>query len=208
MDTQQPPPQLPKINFRVLIIGRANAGKTSILRRVCDTTQSPTIIRRTGLTADQVHLDPSMDVSDIVLLIGYYWPFTSVASTALRTNLSSPIMTVIFFMIPADLSRETTRNWRKCRNSCNRSPERRICKIDYMQYGLDYRVFMIASTDGRVLRYCVPMDNQRPELDLKYFKDICPDQNGASLWTFLTVFNAKRWSPYHWGVHEVWPVPA
>ena len=27
-------------------------------------------------------------------------------------------------------------------------------------------------------RYCVPMDNQRPELDLKHFKDICPDQNG------------------------------
>ena len=32
---------LPKINFRVLIIGRANAGKTSILQRVCDTTDSP-----------------------------------------------------------------------------------------------------------------------------------------------------------------------
>ncbi|KAF8262503.1 hypothetical protein EI94DRAFT_678021 [Lactarius quietus] len=26
-------------------------------------------------------------------------------------------------------------------------------------------------------RYCVPMDNQRPELDLRHFKDICPDQN-------------------------------
>lgn len=25
--------------------------------------------------------------------------------------------------------------------------------------------------------YCIPMDNQRPGLDLKYFKDICPDQN-------------------------------
>ena len=28
-------------------------------------------------------------------------------------------------------------------------------------------------------RYCVPMDNQRPELDLKFFNDICPDKNGA-----------------------------
>ncbi|KAF8266460.1 hypothetical protein EI94DRAFT_1701713 [Lactarius quietus] len=26
-------------------------------------------------------------------------------------------------------------------------------------------------------RYCVPMDNQRPELDLKFFDDICPDKN-------------------------------
>jgi hypothetical protein len=29
-------------------------------------------------------------------------------------------------------------------------------------------------------RYCVPMDNVRPSLDLKYFDDICPDKNGAS----------------------------
>ena len=31
------------LEFRVLIIGRANAGKTSILKRVCDTTESPEI---------------------------------------------------------------------------------------------------------------------------------------------------------------------
>ena len=33
------------VKFRVLIIGRANAGKTSILQRVCDTTESPEIYR-------------------------------------------------------------------------------------------------------------------------------------------------------------------
>ena len=38
-------PQLPEIWFRVLVIGRANAGKTSILQRVCETTESPTIYR-------------------------------------------------------------------------------------------------------------------------------------------------------------------
>jgi len=36
----------PKVQFRVLIIGRANAGKTTILQRVCDTTKSPTIYRK------------------------------------------------------------------------------------------------------------------------------------------------------------------
>ena len=36
------------------------------------------------------------------------------------------------------------------------------------------------------------MDNQRPELDLKFYKDICPDQNGVSLKTFVTVFNAAE----------------
>ena len=33
------------------------------------------------------------------------------------------------------------------------------------------------------------MDNQRPQLDLKFYKDICPDKNGASLRTFMTIFN-------------------
>ena len=45
MDAQQPRRQIPKFQFRVLIIGRANAGKTSILQRVCDTTNSPIIYR-------------------------------------------------------------------------------------------------------------------------------------------------------------------
>src|ERR1700761_9469462 len=39
--------QTPKICFRVLIIGRANAGKTSILQRICDTTESPIVFQRT-----------------------------------------------------------------------------------------------------------------------------------------------------------------
>ena len=46
MSTEQTKRQIPNIQFRVLIIGRANAGKTSILQRVCDTTESPTIYRR------------------------------------------------------------------------------------------------------------------------------------------------------------------
>ena len=37
--------QVPNDQFRVLIIGRANAGKTSILKRVCDTTESPKIYK-------------------------------------------------------------------------------------------------------------------------------------------------------------------
>ena len=45
MTTQQDRTQLPDIKFRVLIIGRANAGKTTILQKVCDTTESPEIYR-------------------------------------------------------------------------------------------------------------------------------------------------------------------
>ena len=80
MSTEQAQRRIPDIQFRVLVIGRANAGKTSILQRVCDTTESPTIYRQgkqgrkevhglnfvweSDLTTDQVKLDPSMDVSD------------------------------------------------------------------------------------------------------------------------------------------------
>ena len=33
------------LKFRVLVLGRANAGKTTILQRVCERTQSPKIYR-------------------------------------------------------------------------------------------------------------------------------------------------------------------
>ena len=45
MAAQQNLPQIPNVKFRVLIIGRANAGKTTILQRVCNTTESPQIYR-------------------------------------------------------------------------------------------------------------------------------------------------------------------
>jgi GTPase SAR1 family protein len=85
MSTVQTPRRIPNLQFRVLVLGRANAGKTTILQRVCDTTESPTIYQRgeygrkeevrgahfvcesdltTDLTTDQFKLEPSMDVSD------------------------------------------------------------------------------------------------------------------------------------------------
>ena len=30
------------------------------------------------------------------------------------------------------------------------------------------------------LRFCIPMDNDRPSLDVKHFDEICPDKNGMS----------------------------
>ena len=37
-----------RVRFRVLIIGRANAGKTTILQRVCNTTEQPKIFSPDG----------------------------------------------------------------------------------------------------------------------------------------------------------------
>jgi GTPase SAR1 family protein len=45
MATEQTRRRFSDLQFRVLVIGRANAGKTSILQRVCETTESPTVYR-------------------------------------------------------------------------------------------------------------------------------------------------------------------
>ena len=37
---------------------------------------------------------------------------------------------------------------------------------------------------GLLFRYCIPMDNDRPSLDLRHFDDICPDKNGTSKHNF------------------------
>ena len=36
-----------------------------------------------------------------------------------------------------------------------------------------------------LVKYCISMDNVRPELDLKYFDRICPDKNGVSNHNFI-----------------------
>ena len=78
-----------------------------------------------------------------------------------------------------------------------------------MQYGTHCQPFTDYDCDFDVrYRYCVPMDNQRPELDLRHFKDICPDQNGMSSRAFLTVVNASIFSASHRGLHQVRSIPS
>jgi hypothetical protein len=36
-----------------------------------------------------------------------------------------------------------------------------------------------------VVRFCVPMDNDRPSLDLKHSDNICPDKNGTSKCNYM-----------------------
>ena len=95
-------------------------------------------------------------------------------------NFSSPITRVTLFTIHVESSLVARRNSKFYRNSFNASVEKGDYVIDCMLYGLDAQVFVMPTADGHTLRYCVPMDNQRPELDLKFYKDICPDRNGVS----------------------------
>ena len=126
MSTEQTYQVIPKIQFQVLIIGRANAGKTLILQQFCDTMEIPTIYRweengrkeevhgpkfvcESDLTADQVTLDLSMDVSDnctsLRLPTGIDLDMAlSKASTPSTMSLCSPIIWATFFMILVESS--------------------------------------------------------------------------------------------------------
>jgi hypothetical protein len=88
-----------------------------------------------------------------------------------------------------ELSQVAQRNLKYCKDSFNACVEKGDYAINYMPYGLESAASAIMKTDNHFLRYCVPMDNQRPQLDLKFYKDICPDENGESLRTFMTVFD-------------------
>ncbi|KAG5637658.1 hypothetical protein H0H81_003679 [Sphagnurus paluster] len=45
--------------FRILVIGRANAGKTTILQKVCNTTDQPEIYNAKGKKVDETVVDPT-----------------------------------------------------------------------------------------------------------------------------------------------------
>ncbi|KAH9176741.1 hypothetical protein EDB89DRAFT_2240495, partial [Lactarius sanguifluus] len=140
MHRQQPPHRIPKIKFRVLVIGRANAGKTSILQRVCDTTDSPTIYRG----KEKITLEPSIDrgehTIDDQLVFSNHTGYIFHDSRGIESASTYELKILQNFIQS------------KCR-------ERRL------------------GDRLHAIWYCVPMDNQRPELDLRFFKGICPDQN-------------------------------
>ncbi|KAH9051807.1 hypothetical protein EDB87DRAFT_1836182 [Lactarius vividus] len=141
MDTQQNHrTRVPTIRFRVLIIGRANAGKTTILQRVCDTTGSP-IVYRGG---KEVTLDPSMNrgehTIDDELVFSNHRGYIFHDSRGIELGSKEELEILQAFI-------------------------RRKCEERRLQDRL------------HAIWYCVPMDNQRPQLDLIFYKDICPDRN-------------------------------
>ncbi|KAG5649287.1 hypothetical protein H0H81_004834, partial [Sphagnurus paluster] len=51
--------------FRILVIGRANAGKTTILQKVCNTTDQPEIFDKEGNKLDPAVVNPTGGGADI-----------------------------------------------------------------------------------------------------------------------------------------------
>ncbi|KAH9168907.1 GTP-binding protein [Lactarius sanguifluus] len=159
MNTQQASRRTPKITFRVLIIGRANAGKTSILQRICDTTDSPVIYRRSGWERERVTLDPSMDRGehsiDDELVFSNHGGYIFHDSRGIESGGIDELQILQRFI-------------------------RRKCQETRLRDRL------------HAIWYCVPMDNQRPQLDLKFFKDICPDRNVPVIAVFTKYDQFRR----------------
>ncbi|KAI9433128.1 hypothetical protein H4582DRAFT_1857037 [Lactarius indigo] len=137
MDTQQPGRRIPEIKFRVLIIGRANAGKTSILQRICETTESPVIYRGMKEVRSPTRGEHGIDDE---LMFSNHKGYVFHDSRGIESGGAEELTILQEFI----------------RRKCG---ERRLA--DRLH----------------AIWYCVPMDNQRPQLDLKFFKNICPDGN-------------------------------
>ncbi|KAJ6534528.1 hypothetical protein DFH09DRAFT_1180698 [Mycena vulgaris] len=154
--------ELPKVKFRVLIAGRANAGKTSILQRVCDTTNSPDTYRVEVVngkeTRTKIHLDPTSergqhDITDELVFSnheGYVFHDTRGFESGSTNELQ--------------IIQEFVRD---------RSGRKRL------------------QDRLHAIWYCIPMDNQRPSLDIEPFHNICPDKNVPVIAVF-TKYEAFR----------------
>ncbi|KAH8979663.1 hypothetical protein EDB86DRAFT_2814385 [Lactarius hatsudake] len=155
MNTQQPSRRIPDVQFRVLIIGRANAGKTSILKRICETTESPVIYRG----GEEVKLDPSMDRGehriDDELVFSNHRGYVFHDSRGIEAGSAEELDTLRKFI------------QQKCGGGRLRDRLHAIW-------------------------YCVPMDNQRPQLDLKFFNDICPERNVPVIAVFTKYDQFRR----------------
>ena len=131
MEDKQTYHRAQKIPFRVLIIGRANAGKTTILQSVCETTESPVIYRRKGWKREEVggpkyssasltSLSPTrsnLTRQSMLVMIILRLPLivnhgASGANTKSTTNLCSLIIRVMSSTIPGELSQVALTNLR------------------------------------------------------------------------------------------------
>ncbi|KAH9008681.1 hypothetical protein EDB84DRAFT_1425992 [Lactarius hengduanensis] len=155
MNTQQSRRRIPEVQFRVLIIGRANAGKTSILKRICETTESPVIYRG----GEEVKLDPSVDRGehriDDELVFSNHRGYVFHDSRGIESGSAR--------------------------------------ELDMLQEFIQQKCGKGRLRDRlHAIWYCVPMDNQRPQLDLKFFNDICPERNVPVIAVFTKYDQFRR----------------
>jgi len=161
MDAQKNLPKVPSdIKFRVLIIGRANAGKTSILQRVCDTTESPEIYRLDpNGNRERVQLDPTTERGE-----------HNIEDELAFTNHDGYVF-------------HDSRGF-----EAGGEGELKIVQEFVRRKSREKRL----KNRLHAIWYCIPMDNDRPSLDLKYFEDICPDKNVPVIAVFTKYDQFRR----------------
>jgi len=160
MDAQQDRLRVPNIKFRILIIGRANAGKTSILQRVCDSLDSPEIYRHDGSgTRHRIQLDHTMERG----------------THNIEDELTFPSHDGYVFHDSPGFEWGSVDEFRVVQDFVHRkSQERRL--RDRLH----------------AIWYCIPMDNDRPSLELRHFGDICPDKQVPVIAVFTKFDQFKR----------------
>ena len=147
MALQQNQFQVPNVQFRVLITGKANSGKTSILQRVCDTTESPRIYRLDSQgQRSQVRSHSGSSISSSISSPSRFYLILQPRLVAIfllemadrdcddrgcsagtiisMTNSFSKTMMVIFSMTPVDSKVVVRQSGRSCKNSSSGSRAR------------------------------------------------------------------------------------
>ena len=178
----------PNSKLRVLVMGRAKAGKTlDILQRVCDTyTESPEIngvsigLRRRRNRVNSHSSQHRWSHHPLRFSgphnggLDAHWHCglacyagCSAASIASLTNSLSQTTMAIFSVTSAELSPAAKKVVRE-KSTEKQLRERLHCNLvrqllDYVLSGTAYQ-----------------MDNRRPSLDTKHSNDVCPHQNGRS----------------------------
>ena len=205
-DQTVPRRRLPDVKFRVLIVGRANAGKTSILQRVCDTTESPITyvviaggrreVRLTLCEPDncaQGRIDSSQSYVRGTLRCISMEPdqlcFSQRGQHEISDELEFSNHKGYVFHDSRGLESGTADELQIIRNfvgdrSRRKRLEERLHAIWSVLRRSDWYHFNLFA-----FRYCIPMDGNRESLDIEPFHNICPDKNGK-----LSTFNHTRFS--------------
>ncbi|KAF8136754.1 hypothetical protein EV363DRAFT_1320427 [Boletus edulis] len=152
--------RVPDIKFRVLVVGRANAGKTSILQRVCETTESPKIYRINHMGhREEIRFTPTTERGD-----------HDIEDELVFTNHDGYVFhDSCGFESGNEAELQIVQNFVRKKATARRLKDRL-----------------------HAVWYCIPMENDRPILDMKFFGVICPDKNVPVIAVFTKYDQFKR----------------
>ena len=194
--------------FRILVIGRANAGKTTLLKRVCNTTEDPCIYdedknlvsHRLIVRSHSHHFFTNSSnrprrcrLGDFCTTIRSddWFRRCSAGSRMFIVHSSSRAIHNLSSMILVDSRRGARRNSRLWWISFNRGRSLRRLMIKSMSSGAIYYLPRCGSSDN-VLRFCFDPDVCRPlfPLEEKFFNEQRAG-NGKLLWDMQT--RVRNW---------------